>query len=105
MKTWLFGMVAAVSVSLAHAEVWVRVSNMSLLQYQTYPNGYIYLRNLNSFDSNALIGNYNYFIDTTTVEGKNIWAVALTAIAQGTVLNLGLPDGYAAGAVQYVGYW
>lgn len=89
----------------AAAETWVWVPDLSLLKYQTYPDGKLYLRNLNEFNSNALGCCYNYYVDTTTIQGKNIFALILTKAAQGKGLYLGVPDGFAAGGVSYVGEW
>jgi hypothetical protein len=83
---------------------FVRVTDASQLAYQT-GGGNVYLRNVNTFDSNALPCCYSYWIDTTTPEGKNIFALLLTAIAQGQGLWIGLPSGYASGAVTDAGNW
>ena len=63
------------------------------------------MRNMNTFDPNALGCCYNYWIDTTTAEGKNIFTMMLTAIALGQGMWIGLPSGYASGAVSYSGNW
>jgi hypothetical protein len=84
--------------------VFVRVNNASQLAYQTQASN-VYLRNLNVFDSNALGCCYNYWIDTSTVEGRNIFAIMLEAIALQQGMWLALPPGYASGAVSYGGNW
>jgi len=86
----------------AFAIVYVQVADASQLSYSTEPSGKVWLRNLNTFNSNALGCCWNYSIDPSTPEGKNIWVLLLMAMAQGQSINLGLPDGYAAGAVTYV---
>ena len=105
MLSIMFAASIAVPRNASAAAAFIHVIDMSQLQYQTFPDGRIYLRNLNTWDSQALIGNYNYYVDTTTVEGKNIYALMLAAIAQATPLWLGLSNGYLAGAVSYVGNW
>lgn len=87
------------------AVVWISIPDVSQIQYQTYQDGKVYLRNLNSFDSQATGGDYAYYIDTTTQEGKDIFALFLSFIPQGHSLWLGLSNGYAAGAITAVGNW
>ena len=89
----------------AYSAVFVRVPDVSLLKYQTYPGGRIWFRNFHSFDANALVSNYAYYIDTTTAEGKNIFALIMAASAQNRGLWFGLPNGYVEGEVTYVGEW
>lgn len=103
--TIMFATSIGLSRNAAASAAFIHVTDMSQLQYQTFPDGRIYLRNINAWDSQALAGNYNYYVDTTTVEGKNIYALMLAAIAQATPLWLGLSNGYLAGAVSYVGNW
>jgi hypothetical protein len=91
-------------VQAANAMVWVHATNVAQVQYQTAGN-FIYFRNLNQFNSSALGCCYNYWIDTSTVEGRNIFALVLSAAAQGTALYFGVSDGYASGVVSYVGVW
>jgi hypothetical protein len=71
--------------------VFVAVPDASQLTYQTSIEGKIYLRNLNSFDPQALGCCYNYFIDTTMPEGKNIFAILLSAIARASRITFALP--------------
>ncbi len=40
-----------------------------------------------------------------TAEGHIIWSLILSMHAQSKGLLVGVPDGYAAGAVSYVGEW
>lgn len=85
----------------AFAIAYVQVTDASQLSYSTEPSGKVWLRNLNAFNSSALGCCWNYSIDPSTPEGKNIWVLLLMAMAQGQAINLGVPDGYAAGAVTY----
>jgi hypothetical protein len=89
---------------LAHATVWVYVSDVSQLQYQISGSS-IYIRNFNQFDGNALSCCYNYWIDTTTPEGKNTFALMMLAAAQAKPLYFGVPNGYASGSVTMTGIW
>lgn len=89
----------------AYSAVFVRVPDVSLLKYQTYPDGKVWFRNFQSFDSNAQNSNYAYYIDTTTAEGKSILALMLAASAQNRGLWFGLPNDYVSGRVTYVGEW
>src|SRR5207253_10578443 len=74
----LCGLVPAIS----QAEVFVHVTNASQVAYQAASNGYVYIRNMNQFDSNALARCYSYWIDTTTQPGKNFFAIFLALAAQ-----------------------
>lgn len=86
----------------AFALAYVLVPDVSQISYQTAADGKIFLRNLYQFNSGALPCCYNYYFDTTTPEGKNIFALFMSASAQGKGLYLGVPDGYAAGLVTVV---
>lgn len=88
--------------SHALADVFVTIPNAAQLSFQS-SGADIYLRNLNTFDSNALGCCYSYWIDTSTAEGKNIFALLLEDIALSQPITLGLPNGYASGAVTYSG--
>jgi hypothetical protein len=109
MAGWFRPLIVAVAVlsplHSALSAVWVRVPDVSLLRYQTYPDGKVWFRNFQSFDGNAQNSNYAYYIDTTTAEGKSILALMMAASAQNRGLWFGLPDGYVAGQVSYVGDW
>lgn len=87
----------------AGATTFVLIGDVSQVQYQAASDGRVYLRNLNSLSAYPLWCCYNYWIDPTTVEGKNIWTMYLVAASQGTPLYLGLPDGSAAGLITYAG--
>jgi len=101
----LLVMLGVPTIRPAFAETWVYVPDTSQLKYQLTPDGHIYFRNLSDFSSAALYGNYNYWLDTTTQDGRNTWATMLSAISQHTGLYLGIPDGLAQGSVSYVGIW
>ena len=90
--------------SAASATVWVYVPDVSQLQYQAAGN-MVYFRNFNQFNSSALPCCYNYWIDTSTTEGKNTFALFLSAAAQAKGLYFGVPDAYASGAVTNTGIW
>lgn len=90
-------------VSYAYGQVYI--PDASLLQYQLTPGGRVYFRNLNQFNGNALGCCYNYWIDTTTENGKNIFALFMSKAAQGKGLYFLFPDGGATGSIDYVGEW
>lgn len=90
---------------VAEATVWVHVPDLGQLKYQVSSEGYVWLRNLHEFDNRALGCCYNYYINTNTQEGKNTWALVLSLMAQSKGLYIGLPDGFAAGAVSMSGDW
>jgi hypothetical protein len=96
--------VASLACEAVHAEVYVTVPDASLIKYQIGGTNVV-LRNLNDFNSNALGCCYNYYIDTTTLNGKNIFAAMLTAAALSKPFIFGVPDGYAAGPVTQGGQW
>jgi hypothetical protein len=103
----LAGILAAAATLSSHsatAEVYVSVPDASLIKYQLGGNSVV-LRNLNDFNANALGCCYNYYIDTTTQDGKNIFAAMLAAAAQGKPFIFGVPNGYAAGPVTQGGQW
>jgi hypothetical protein len=88
----------------ASATVWVYVSDVSQLQYSTNGN-FIYFRNFNQFNTSAFGCCWNYWIDTTTTEGKNTFALMMAAAAQAKPMYFGVPDGYASGMVTLNGIW
>jgi hypothetical protein len=100
----IFFVVATFGGRAASAEVYVSVPDASLVKYQVQASG-IALRNLNDFNPNALSCCYNYWIDTTTQIGKDIFAAMLVAAAQGKPFIFGVPNGYASGAVTQGGQW
>jgi len=91
--------------ALSYAYGWVQVPDASLLSYQLSPDGKVYFRNLNQFSSTALGCCYNYYIDTNTQHGRNIYALFLSKQAQGKRIIFSVPDNGVAGAIDYVGEW
>ena len=89
----------------AQASTFVGISDASQIYYQTTPDGKVYLRNLNTFSTQALGCCYNYYIDTTTPEGKALFPIFLSNVARGAPIILMIPDNQAPGAVSYGGYW
>jgi len=89
----------------ARAVVWISIPDVSQLQYQTNGDGKIYFRNINQFNGSAMGCCYNYWIDTNTVEGRNIFALILSHAALHTGLLFGLTNDWGAGAVSGVGEW
>ena len=101
----IVAVLGALTIRSAFAETWIYVPDMSQLKFQLFPGGLIYIRNLSDFSAAALGCCYNYWIDTTTQDGRNTWATMLSASAQHTPLYVGIPDGQAQGVVSYVGIW
>jgi hypothetical protein len=93
---------ASVLAAPAWAVTNVFVPDASQLSYSTEPSGKVWIRNLNTFNSGVLGCCWNYSIDPTTPEGKNIWVVLLVAMSQAQSINLGVPDGQAPGAITFV---
>ena len=89
----------------SNAEDWITVNDMSQIKWQIVPNGKVYFRNLNEFNSRALACCYNYYIDTTTPAGKSLWSVILTKMATSKKLILGTPNLSTAGPITYAGIW
>jgi hypothetical protein len=110
VKKWfslsvLMSIVMASSAARA-SEYYVNVTDMSQLSWQLDPTGTVWLRNLDSFDSSVIHGNYNFSLDTTTNAGKSLWAAMLAKIESAQPLWIGLSNGNsAAGAVNYAGNW
>ncbi len=88
----------------ANATAWIYVPDVSQLQYQTTGN-LVYFRNFNQFNASALGCCYNYWIDTTTTEGRNTFALIMAAAAQAKPMYFGVPDGYASGVLTESGIW
>jgi hypothetical protein len=107
LKTILNVMIATVGLisSSAYAANFVRITDASLLKYQTDGGAKVFLRNLNEFDANALGCCYNYYIDTQTPEGKLIWVTIMTLAAQGKGLWIRVPDNFAPGPITNSGEW
>jgi hypothetical protein len=91
--------------SLQARAVWIYIPDASQVYYQTRGNGRIYFRNFDSFDANAMGCCYNYWIDPSTTEGKSIYALFLSYIAQGKGFRIAIPDGKQPGPVGAAGTW
>ena len=95
-----------ICVLSSFSEDWITVSDMSKLQWQMAPDGKVFLRNLHLFNSEALHTHcYHYYIDTTSVAGKSLWAVVLLKIATSEELILGVADITQGGPITYCGNW
>lgn len=100
----IVSLVGTIASRSASAEVYVSVPDASLVKYQVQVSG-VALRNLNDFNASALGCCYNYWIDTTTQVGKDVFAAFLAAAAQGKPFIFGIPNGYASGVVTQGGQW
>lgn len=89
-------------VGRAYADQYIHVPNAAQLSFQT-GGSLIYIRNLNTFDSSALGCCYNYWIDTGTAEGAEIFSILLMDVSLGQPITLGVPNNYASGAISYSG--
>jgi hypothetical protein len=88
------------------AVYYVLVPDMSQLSWQMDPNGVVWFRNLNSFDSTVLGCCYNFSIDTTTAAGKSMWSAVLAKIETNQPLWLVLANGNTSpGPISYIGNW
>jgi len=96
---------AAVSGPANAANIYVSVPDASQLKFQLDASGRIYLRNINTFDSNALPCCYSYWIDTTTQEGKNTYALILSFSAQGRGFYFDISDYTTPQAITWAGPW
>jgi hypothetical protein len=64
----------------------------------------VFFRNLDQFDSANVLGCCcNYWIDTNTQEGKNIYAMLLSYIAQAKPFRIAMPDGKQPGLIGAAG--
>jgi hypothetical protein len=99
------GLCCVISRPAAAQTVWIKIPDASQVAFQTHVSGNVYLRNLVSFDPLAVGGDYAYYIDTNTQEGKDIYALFLSYIPQGRAFWLALSAGYAAGPITGVGNW
>jgi len=106
MKRLLATIVIAIAlISPAEATVYVAVSDASQLSFQLSGDGRVYLRNVNAFDSSALGCCYSYWIDTTTQEGKNAFAVILSYSAMQRGFRFAINDYTTAQQIAWVGPW
>lgn len=58
----------------ASAQQYVSIPDASTLLTETGPDGKFWFRNLTTFNSALLPGNYVYYLDTTTPGGKSQFA-------------------------------
>lgn len=70
------------------APAYVYVNDMSKIDYQLVGNGWVYFRNLNSFDTQFTGCCYAFYLDTTTEYGKSAWSVILMKMASAAPLYL-----------------
>jgi hypothetical protein len=87
------------------AETVVTIGDANQLYFQLTSDNRVYLRNLNAFSSSALGCCYNYYIDTNTQNGRDVWATLLSFMAQNKGIMIGIPDSQQPGPVDYVGVW
>ncbi len=105
-KNWLRGGAIAfvLSCPVAHAVTAVAVADASQLTYVTDPSGKVYLRNVNTYAQGQALGCcYNYYIDTTTVEGKLLFSIFLASAARNSTFNFYIPDYPATGSITFGG--
>ena len=105
MISWALLTVLLPTCEVTQAATFVSVSDASQLYYQTDPTGKVYFRNVNTFSALALGCCYNYYIDTTTAEGKALFAIFLFDVGRAAPIIFLIPDNMAPGAVSYGGYW
>jgi hypothetical protein len=92
MKKIVISLLLVIACGNANAESWVEIDDAGKLLWQMNENGVVYFRNLNEFDAAHAGCCYSYFLDTTTVGGKAIWAVVLMKIAGHKRITLGFAD-------------
>ncbi|SIO21229.1 hypothetical protein SAMN02745824_3372 [Parasphingorhabdus marina DSM 22363] len=80
----------------------VRVGDASQIKFVISGNR-VYLRNLDSFDSNWLGCCYNYWMDLTTETGKSQYAYFLLRYASGESIDLLVNDRTQPGAIYHLG--
>lgn len=105
MKSLIVVLIILIAPISSYAEEFVTINDMSQVDWQMTPEGKVYFRNFNEFNSQALPCCYNYYIDTTTATGKSVWSVVLTKMATSSKLILGVPTLSQPGAVTYLGIW
>jgi hypothetical protein len=96
------GLLTSAKQSFAYDVVLVP---MDQLLWQITPDGKVYLRNLNSFNSAFSGCCYNYWVDTTTPAGKSLWAVMLMKISTAQSMDFLVGSAAAGGQVEYAGNW
>jgi hypothetical protein len=83
MLRLLIPLLLAVGSEAARAETFVAVADVRWLKFQLTPDSKVYLRNLDTCSASALGCGYNYYIDTSTQDGRDTWATVLSFMAQG----------------------
>ena len=96
---------AAVFSSVAAAEDYVLINNMSTLKWQMTSDGKVWFRNLNEYNNLFLGCCYNYYLDTTTTTGKSYWAMILLKMATGQSLNISVPNKAVSGSINVIGVY
>jgi len=103
MKKLLTGIVCLFFTATALADDQVTVTDMTQLRWQSDPTGRIYIRNLSQFDATFLGCCYNFYVDTTTADGKAKWSAILTTILTGGSLYFFVANKTVPGPVTYIG--
>jgi hypothetical protein len=104
LSAWILAATGIIEV--AHAgNIYVNVSDASQLSFLIDGTGRIYLRNINSFDANALPCCWSYWIDTTTQEGKNTYALILAYSAMGRGFRFDISDYTTPQQITWAGPW
>jgi hypothetical protein len=85
--------------------IYVHVSDASQLSFLLDASGRVYLRNINAFDSSALPCCFNYWIDTTTQEGKNTYALILSYSALQRGFRFDIGDYVTPQQITWAGSW
>jgi hypothetical protein len=103
VKYWTAGIIAVFFAARASADDPVVVTDMTQLQWQADPTGKVYIRNLSQFDSTFLGCCYNFYIDTTTAQGKVMWSAIQVYMTTGGVLEFFVGSKSQPGPVTYLG--
>jgi hypothetical protein len=103
MKHAILGITCLFLIGTVSADDGVTVTDMSQLRWQADTVGRVWIRNLNQFDSTFLGCCYNYYIDTTTADGKIKWSAVLSYVATGAPLYFYVANKTQPGPVTYVG--
>jgi len=103
MRYALAGVACLILSATASADDVVTVTDMTQLRWQADASGKIYIRNLNQFDSTFLGCCYNYYIDTTTPDGKIKWSAVLTYMQAGGSLYFYVANKSQPSPVTFVG--
>jgi hypothetical protein len=103
MRNVLVGALFVLFTATALADDGVTVTDMTQLHWQADPTGKVYIRNLSQFDASFLVGNYNFYIDTTTADGKIKWSAVLTYVQAGGSLYFYVANKTQPGPITFVG--